>query len=295
VEAYYQETGRAGRDGLPASAFMLYGLQDAARRRQMINDGQSPPEQKRVEHVKLNALLGYCEAATCRRRVLLNYFGDEQAPCGNCDTCQSPPESIDGTIAAQKILSTVYRTNQLFGAKHIIDVLMGVTTPQTEKHRHARLSTWAIGADRGRKEWDSFIRQMVAGNLLAVDLEGHGGLYITPEGSAFLKSKDAISFRLPAVKDPVREARTAARSKLSPADTLDNDADRALFDRLKALRLSIARDHNLPPYVIFHDKTLLALAARRPLSLDSMAQIPGIGQSKLDRYGPVFLAAIDAG
>jgi ATP-dependent DNA helicase RecQ len=295
IEAYYQETGRAGRDGLPATAFMFYGLQDVARRRQMIDGGQSPPEQKHVEHVKLNALLGYCEAASCRRRILLNYFGDEGKPCGNCDTCQSPPDSLDGTVPAQKVLSTVYRTNQLFGAKHIVDVLLGVPTPQTEKHRHASLSTWGIGVDHDRKNWDSFIRQMVAANLLAVDMEGHGGLFITFEGSAFLKAKDKISFSLPRVQDPIREARSAAKAKLSPADTLASNADRPLFDRLKALRMTIARDHNLPPYVIFHDKTLLAMAAQRPLSLDAFAQIPGVGQSKLDRYGTMFLDVIQSG
>jgi ATP-dependent DNA helicase RecQ len=221
----------------------------------------------------------------------LHYFGDEHGVCGNCDTCQAPPASIDGTIPAQKILSTVYRTHQLFGVKHIIDVLTGTPTPQTDKHRHESLSTWAIGVDTPRKHWESFIRQLVAAGHLAVDVAGHGGLYITPEGADFLKNKNALSFRLPLATKSGRAARTATPSTAA-AEVLDNDEDRRLYEGLKALRLSIARDHGLPPYVIFHDKTLLAMAARRPLSLDSMAQIPGVGQSKLDRYGAVFLAMI---
>jgi ATP-dependent DNA helicase RecQ len=292
IEAYYQETGRAGRDGLPAQALMLYGLQDVARRRQMINDGDQPAEQKRIEQGKLNALLGYCEAATCRRQILLSYFGDESGPCGNCDTCLSPPASIDGILPAQKILSAIYRTGQLFGAKHIVDVLLGIPTPQTEKHRHKTLTVWGIGAEHDRKAWDSFVRQMVASNLLAVDSEGHGGLHITEDGAAFLKQKSPLSLRLP----PARSARGERQERAkATAETLDNAADRALFDKLKTLRLMLARDHNLPPYVIFHDKTLLAMAARRPLYLDALSQIPGVGQSKLDKYGDMFLSVIQGG
>jgi ATP-dependent DNA helicase RecQ len=289
IEAYYQETGRAGRDGLPATAFMLYGLQDVAMRRQMIADSDSPEEQKRIEHHKLSALLGYCEAAQCRRQVLLQYFGDAGAACGNCDACIAPQETLDGTVAAQKILSCIHRTGHMFGSKHIIDVLLGTPTPQTEKHRHDQVSTWAIGTEHDRRAWESFIRQMVAANLILVDLEGHGGLKITPDGSRFLKEKGTVDFRLPHAK--------AARGSRAPGtgagpDILESAADRALFDRLKALRLTLAREQNLPPYVIFHDKTLIAMATRRPLYLDSLAEIPGVGQSKLQKYGQAFLSAI---
>ncbi len=289
IEAYYQETGRAGRDGLPATAMMLYGLQDVALRRQMITNSDAPDEQKRVEHHKLTALLGYCEAAHCRRQILLQYFGDDGAPCGNCDSCLSPQQSIDGTIPAQKILSCIHRTGNMFGGKHIVDVLTGTPTPQTDKHNHDQLSTWGIGTDIDRRTWESFIRQMVAANLIFVDLEGHGGLKMTTEGMQFLKDKATLQLRLPREKESRQSKNREAGSALAE---LENDADRALFESLKTLRLSIAREANLPPYVIFHDKTLIAMATRRPIYMDSMAQIPGVGQSKLDRYAPAFLDVI---
>jgi ATP-dependent DNA helicase RecQ len=294
IEAYYQETGRAGRDGLPAVAWMVYGLQDVAQRRQMIANSNAPEAQKRIEHTKLGALVGYCEASHCRRQILLQYFGDESTPCGNCDTCLSPPETIDGTLEAQKILSCVYRTGQMFGTKHVVDVLLGVPTPQTDKHHHETLSTWGIGGDHDRKIWDSFMRQLVAANLLHVDLENYGSLKITPEGSRFLKEKSSISLRLPRLKER-RRSRDRGLSGESPVNILETEEEKDLFARLKALRLSIAKESNLPPYVIFHDKTLLALAARRPLSLDSLAEIPGVGRSKLEKYGPAFLNVIRGG
>lgn len=289
IEAYYQETGRAGRDGLPASAIMFYGLQDVAMRRQMINVSDAPAEQKRIEHQKLNALIGYCEAGTCRRQILLNYFGDEGTPCGNCDTCHSPPAMMDGTTAAQKIISTIYRTGQLFGGKHIVDVILGKETQQTQKHAHQRLSVWGIGTEYNGKTWESFIRQLVASNLLGVDSEGHGGLYITPDGADFLKEKRSILFIIPSLHTGRPEKKISVTNLVS---SLETDQDKRLFDNLKSLRLTLARDHNLPPYVIFHDKTLLSMAARRPLTLDAFAQIPGVGQSKLDKYGEVFLSVI---
>lgn len=295
IEAYYQETGRAGRDGLPATAWMLYGLQDVAQRRQMIAGSDSPEEQKRVEHHKLGALLGYCEAAQCRRQVLLQYFGDTGTPCGNCDTCTTPPETIDGTVPAQKILSCIHRTGHIFGSKHIIDVLTATPTPQTDKHGHDQVSTWGIGTDHDRKTWESFIRQMVAANMVFVDLEGHGGLKITPDGAKFLKEKQALQLRLPRAKISRRDKPSTRGNGTDPMETLNSDGDKALFAQLKALRLTLARDQNLPPYVIFHDKTLIAMAIRRPLYKDSLAQIPGVGSSKLEKYGDIFLEAIKAG
>lgn len=290
IEAYYQETGRGGRDGLPAVAFMLYGLQDVALRRQMIENGDTPLEQKRIEHHKLTALLGYCEAAHCRRQVLLQYFGDEGTTCGNCDTCANPPETIDGTIAAQKIISCIHRTGHIFGGKHIIDVLTGTPTPQTDKHRHDQVSTWGIGTDHDRRAWESFIRQMVAANFLRVDLEGHGGLKIADEGASFIKERGKINLRLP--RKTTTSSGSSGRRSTTAEKILLNPEDQGLFDSLKALRLRLAKEQNLPPYVIFHDKTLIAMATQRPLYRDSLAEIPGVGQSKLDKYGAIFLEAI---
>lgn len=291
IEAYYQETGRAGRDGLSSSALMFYGMQDVALRRQMIDNSEAPLEQKRIEQRKLAALLGYCEAAGCRRQILLKYFGDESGACGNCDTCISPPETIDGTLASQKIISCVYRTGQVFGAKHIVDVLTGVETPMTEKHNHTTISTWAIGKEHDRKTWDSFIRQLAVSNYLAVDHESYGGLHITEDGAKFLKEKPPIQLRLPP-KKLNRGERMNKVSGFSPDDTLETEGDKILFESLKVLRMSIARDHKVPPYVIFHDKTLLDMVRRRPLTRDAFAQVPGVGQSKLDKYASGFLAVI---
>ena len=289
IEAYYQETGRAGRDGLPSSAWMLYGMQDVALRRQMIENSNSPPEQKRLERNKLGAFLGYCEAAHCRRQNLLQYFGDASAPCGNCDICLAPPETVDGTVAAQKILSCIYRTGQLFGARHIIDVLLARSNPNVEKHHHNKLSTWGIGAEFDRKTWESFMRQLVAANLVSVDMEAHGGLKITAGGRAFLNEKNPLNLRLPG-----RITGRNERAKAPLDNVLESAADRELFDKLKAVRLKLARTQNLPPYVIFHDKTLVAMVLNKPADRTAIGRIPGVGQSKLDRYATSFLEAIHA-
>jgi len=294
IEAYYQETGRAGRDGLPAVAWMVYGLQDLALQRQMIEGSGGPEEQKRIERQKLTAFLGYCESATCRRQVLLHYFDDRAEPCGNCDTCLRPPKTFDGTVAAQKLLSCIYRTGQMFGAGHVIDVLLGKTTERMDKFGHHSLSTFGIGTEHNAKEWQSLVRQLVARGLLFVDMEAHGGLKITDDGAAFLKEKTTLELRL----DPKTTgggSGSKSSTKTDPALSLESDADQELFAALKALRLSIAKENNIPPYVVFHDKTLIAMVLAKPASLDAMTEIPGVGQSKLQKYGAVFLEALQGG
>ncbi|NCC22879.1 MAG: DNA helicase RecQ [Alphaproteobacteria bacterium] len=289
IEAYYQETGRAGRDGLPAEAWMIYGMQDVVLQRRMIEESDAPDEQKRIAAHKLNAFVGFCEAVTCRRQILLSYFGDTTPPCGNCDVCLNPPKTMDGTIEAQKILSCVFRTNQRFGAGYVIDVLRGEDNERIRSNGHNGLSTFGIGSDRPAKEWQSFVRQLVARGLLMVDMEAYGGLKITEAGRAFLKEKQTLELRL----DPGRAAK-AAPGRETP-DALEKEGDRDLFARLKALRLAIAKANNLPPYVIFHDRTLIEMALRKPANLDELSFIPGVGQSKVRKYGPAFVAAINAG
>jgi len=292
IEAYYQETGRAGRDGLPAVAWMVYGLQDLALQRQMIENSDSPPEQKRIERQKLTAFLGYCETATCRRQVLLHYFDDNGAPCGNCDTCLTPPKTIDGTIATQKLLSCIYRTGQMFGSNYIIDVLLGKDNDRIQKFDHATLSTFGIGTEFTSKEWQSLIRQLVARGLLYVDMDAHGGLKITNGGAQFLKAKQNIQLRL----DPKTTGKSGKSSgsgrKTDPASSLESESDKALFVALKALRLFIAKGQNVPPYVVFHDKTLIDMVKTKPKDLTEMATVPGVGVSKLGKYGQAFLDTI---
>ena len=292
IEAYYQETGRAGRDGLPATAWMVYGLQDLALQRQMIEGSDAPEDQKRIERQKLAAFLGYCESATCRRQVLLRYFDDNGEPCHNCDTCITPPKTFDGCIAAQKLLSCILRTGQVFGGGYVIDVLLGKHSERIEKFGHDALSTYGIGTEHTAKEWQSIIRQLVARGFLFVDMNAHGGLKVTQAGTDFLRAKPPLQLRL----DPkaIGRDRTSAKSgnKADPALDLDSAADQALFAELKALRLRIAKDNNVPPYVVFHDKTLIDMVLLRPSNLVAMSSVPGVGQSKLEKYGQAFLDAL---
>jgi ATP-dependent DNA helicase RecQ len=287
IEAYYQETGRAGRDGLPSNALMIYGMGDAALLRNFIENSNAPDMQKRIEHHKLNALLGLCEAACCRRQVLLEYFNDSCEPCKNCDTCLTPPVTFDGTVAAQKAISCVYRTEQRFGVMYLIDVLLGKNTDRITGFGHNNISTFAIGGEYSKVQWQSIFRQLVAQNLLAVDVVGHGGLKITAAGRAFLKEKQAIHLRAYTGKEKPEKH---SKSKVAPA--VINDADKVLFDALKAKRLELARAQNVPPYVIFHDKTLAEFATQKPESNDALAQISGVGEKKVARYGAAFLGVI---
>jgi ATP-dependent DNA helicase RecQ len=292
LEAYYQETGRAGRDGLPAEAWLLYGLSDQAKIRQFIDESDAPDRQKRIEHQKLDALLGYCETTSCRRQVLLAYFGDALLePCGNCDTCLDPAQTFDGTEAAQKALSAVYRTGERFGAAHVIDVLLGGETERIFGLGHHRLSVYGIGREHSRAEWRSILRQLVAQGLLVVDTAGHGGLHLGPDCRAVLKGERRIELR----RDPERRRKTAgerAAKRAIAAGLEEGGRDEALFEALRTARAALAKAQGVPPYVIFHDTTLIAMAQRKPRDLAAFADLPGIGQAKLDRYADIFLAVI---
>ncbi|MGX9390733.1 DNA helicase RecQ [Nitrobacteraceae bacterium UC4446_H13] len=287
IEAYYQETGRAGRDGLPSDTLMLYGSEDIALRSRFIEQSDAPDPRKRMERQKLDALLGLAETAGCRRQVLLSYFGDQSEPCGNCDTCAEPPELFDGTIAAQKALSCIYRTGERFGQAYIVDVLLGVENERIAQFGHDRLSTFGIGAEHDNRAWRAILRQLIALRLVDVDLAGHGGLSIAPAGRDFLRDKPTLMLRVPTA--PRARRNKTARSATQSAVT---EADRDLFEALRRKRTELARAQNVPPYVIFHDKTLIELAAARPASRAAMAKVPGIGEAKLERYGVAFLAVI---
>jgi ATP-dependent DNA helicase RecQ len=295
LEAYYQETGRAGRDGLPAEAWLVYGIQDVAKLQQLVTDSGSPEAQKRVERQKLDALLGFCETTRCRRQVLLGYFGESLAqPCGNCDTCLTPVESFDGTEAAQKVLSCVYRTGQLFGAAHVIDVLLGHDTERVRKFRHDALSTYGIGGELGNDAWRSVIRQLVALGLLAVDLEGHGGLRLGPDCRAVLRGERRIELRRDPAWKKTKSTKAGARAGgARQMIALDDPADEALFQALRGRRLALAKAQGVPPYVIFHDSTLLEMAQRKPRRLEELAHLTGVGQAKLQRYGSAFLDVVE--
>ncbi len=288
IEAYYQETGRAGRDGLPSNALMVYGAQDAAMQRNFIEESNAPDQQKRIEHQKLNALLGLCEAASCRRQVILDYFGDACAPCGNCDTCQNPPQTFDGTVVAQKALSCIYRTGQRFGVNYLIDVLMGKEDDaRINQNGHDKISTFGIGKDFAKSEWQGVFRQLVALNLIAPDAE-HGGLAMTPQGQAFLKEKKTLALR----RHEGRGRKKALRKEAARAAFGENEADHALFAALKEKRMELARTQGVPPYYIFADKTLRDMVLMKPDSMDSMALVHGIGERKLEKYGRIFLEII---
>jgi ATP-dependent DNA helicase RecQ len=290
LEGYYQETGRAGRDGLPADAWMCYGLGDVVALNQFIAQSESGEERKRVERAKLDALIGYAETTGCRRKRLLAYFGETiDAPCGNCDNCLDPPSAIDGTVLAQKALSCVFRTNQRFGVKHLVAVLRGEDDERVRSLGHDRLTTFGIGKELDERQWRSVFRQLVAAGLLATDEEGYGVLRLTPASRAVLRGEAAIQLRRPTERVERR------RSKKSPrADATRQSLDIAphethLWNELRATRARLAREQSVPAYVIFHDATLLQMLRERPQTSDEFSAISGVGAAKLARYGQAFL------
>ncbi len=289
LEAYHQETGRAGRDGLPADAWMAYGLADVVQLRAMIERGEAPPERKSVERRKLDALLAYCETTACRRSVLLRYFGEELAAgplgCGNCDTCLEPIATWDATIAAQKALSAVVRTGQRFGAQHLVDILTGEKTEKVERFRHDRLPTFGVGTELDARRWRGVFRQLVARGFLVTDSEGHNTLALTERAAPLLKGAIRVEFRFE--QEAAKRGRKLRAPKGRAAPAAGEEA--GLFERLRALRLELAKAAGVPPYVVFHDTTLREMALLKPTTLAQLAQLPGIGEKKLERYGPRFL------
>jgi len=297
IEAYYQEIGRAGRDGAPAVAHMLYGLDDIRMRRVFIDEEGAGEERKRREHKRLDALIGYCESPHCRRAVLLAYFGESAAPCGNCDVCLDPVEMADGTVEGQKVLSAVTRTGGRFGAAHIVDVLCGTETEKVLRAGHDRLPTFGVGADRGRQDWRSLIRQLVAAGFLRLDVGGYGGLSATEKGAALLRGEEAFRYRpdrLPGAgrRTGEKKARAAADA---PGDLAPLTPDQAsLLAELRKLRLSLARARRVPAYVVFTDRALDDMARRAPRDEAEFAEVHGVGAAKLRDFAAPFLAAIAA-
>lgn len=290
IEAYYQETGRAGRDGLPSEAWMIYGMQDVVLLNQMIDKSEAPENQKQIERQKLRAFLAYCETAGCRRSVLLRYFGDECAPCNNCDTCQSPPKTMDGTVAAQKLMSCMLRTGQSFGANYVIDVLLGNAGERIIARGHDQLSTFNIGGEYSKVQWNAIARQLLAAGLIYADHEAHGALKMTEAGVSFLRERRTIDLK---VDQLARSSALERRSrKSSAAAQIESKEDQTLFNKMKALRFELARERNVPPYVIFNDRTLVEMATDRPQRLEEMLEISGVGETKLERFGPAFLEII---
>jgi len=285
VEGYYQETGRAGRDGLPADAWMAYGLQDVVQLRRMIDESEAGEAQKRIQAAKLDAMLGLCETAECRRVRLLAYFGETAAPCGNCDRCLDPPATFDGTLAAQQLLSCVYRTGQRFGAMHVIDVLRGEATAKVAQRSHDKLSTFGIGRERSGREWRAIVRQCIAHGLVEVDHDSYGALRLAGESRAVLRGERSVALRAWC------EPRRSTRAKTSQA--MLSGAAQDLFERLRAWRVEAARRHGVPAYVIFHDATLREIARLRPSSLHTLRGISGIGARKLEAYGKDLVGLVN--
>lgn len=285
IEAYYQETGRAGRDGERAEALLFYGVSDIAQLRAFINDSKAEENQKWIEKSKLNSLIGLCETANCRRQILLKYFGQDSHKCGFCDNCQNPPQTFDATIAAQKLLSCVYRTGQKFGAAYLIDVLSGVANERIKSQGHDKQSTFGIGTEYSKREWQAIIRQLAALEFLKIDIE-IGSIAITEKGFVFLKEKPSLELKA------IEKRRNKNKQKQQKIIEISGDFSHELFDRLKKLRREIALEKGLPPYVIFHDKTLREMIIRAPQNLEEMAEVSGVGGQKLAQFGEQFLSVL---
>lgn len=291
MEGYYQETGRAGRDGLQANAWMVYGMGDVVSMRQMLDSGEASEERKRLERLKLDALLGYCESTACRHQSILRYFGESHpGACGQCDNCLHPVETWQATQVAQMALSCVYRTGQRFGVGHLIDVLIGKVTAQVERFNHDKVSTFGIGKTLNQTQWSGVYRQLIAAGLLEADMAAYGGLKLTEVARPVLKGEQEVWLRRDAEPEKrMSKAERSARAK----EAFEGANDDPLWQALKAKRLELAREQGVPPYVIFHDSTLLEIHNRKPQSLDEMGQISGIGQAKLQKYGDAFLQVIE--
>lgn len=290
MEAYYQETGRAGRDGLPADAWMVYALSDVVAMRRMLEQSEGSNAFKWIQRQKLDALFGYGETVECRRKALLAYFGETfNPPCGNCDNCLEGTETWEGTVEAQMALSCVYRTGQRFGSVHLIDILTGNATERVRRMGHDRIKTFGVGIALSRTQWQSVFRQLLAGGLLAVDLGAISGFRLTETSRPVLKGERSIRFR----KDPVQPgpSKTNRKAAETVAEFTTED-DRLLWMRLRELRLEIARDAGIPPYVVFHDRTLKEMAVLRPSTQAALLEISGVGETKAERYGGAFLHAI---
>jgi ATP-dependent DNA helicase RecQ len=286
IEGYYQETGRGGRDGLPADAWMTYGLQDVVQQRRMIDQSDADIQWRRIASAKLDAMLALCETAECRRVRLLRYFGEESLPCNNCDTCLAPPEVIDGTLAAQKLLSCIYRCGQRFGALHVIAVLRGENSDKVLQWGHEKLSVFGVGTELSDLQWRAVIRQCIALGLVAIEHDAYGALCLTDESRPVLKGETQVTLR--AYRKPGKgktEKRPRSRVTLDPSIE-------PLFERLRTWRSDTAREHGVPAYVIFHDATLLAIARERPQSLETLGDVQGIGARKLEAYGAQIITLL---
>jgi len=289
IESYYQEIGRAGRDGLPADTLTLYGMGDIRLRRLQIDDGEASNEQKRVDRQRLNALVALCESPRCRRQTLLAYFAEACGPCGNCDFCCDGAEVIDGTIAAQKALSAMVRTGERFGTEHLVNVLLGENSEAVEKFGHDRLPTFGVGKEYDRREWRSLFRQLHGAGIVALDITGYGTWTVTDAGRRVLKGAERITLR----KDTLKPGRKAARTATHAAALADGAAgDPALFEALRRRRSELAKEQRVAAYVVFADKTLIDMARRKPRTAAEMASVHGVGDAKLRQYGDIFLDVI---
>ena len=298
IESYYQETGRAGRDGLPADAWMIYGLGDVVQQRWMIEQSEAAEDYKRIFSAKLDAILGLCEAAECRRVRLLDYFGEASRPCGNCDNCLTPPEEWDGTEAARKLMSCVLRCQQAsgfsFGAQQIIDILRGKSTPKVLQFGHERLSTFGIGADLDVAQWRSVLRQLVMLRLIKVDHERFNTLRLTEASREVLRGERQLRLRRPAQALPKRSDRRRVDNSRVSADAATTAADDRVYEALRVWRREVSKQHGVPAYTVFHDSTLRELARVRPRSLEELRSISGVGATKLERYGEALLETLRA-